>query len=194
MMDMPIIAITDPTRFVAFVSRVDDREEFLIVTVTAGARVTELDALEGGASYDVDVSYDERLERYVASSVTVTRSGEGSEVTSRLIRTVTVQEIVESVALSELTTVEFADADGDRGMGVDGATALTRIMPAAGREHREVAQDAWTVSRLAKLGGRPPLVTVADTLQVSHSTAKRLVKSMEYLGPGTNPEWNTSDG
>lgn len=149
------------------------------ITVASEANVMMQDALSDGAGYDVTIAYDTKLERFVATSVQVTRARPGSEITSRLIRELKVQEIITDVALRDLTTFYTVDEEGPTG-SMSGAEALALIQPAAGREPWVVREEAHLVHLLAKLGSWPPLVTVAERLQVSHSTAKRLVAAKRW--------------
>lgn len=157
----------------------------LEIATRGSARV--LDALSDGAGYEIEIVYDARLERFVADSVKIERAGEGQEVTARLIRELTIQEIIADVALSEMTMLWFSDEDGPAGK-ISGTQALDRINPAAGRDQSEVVDDALLISTLAKLGNWPPLVTVAERLGVSHSTAKRLVARAKERPPRGVPD------
>ncbi|WP_424937351.1 MULTISPECIES: hypothetical protein [Bacteria] len=151
------------------------------------------DVLSGGAGYELEIVYDASLGRFVAEAVKIERAGEGTEVTSRLIREVTVQEIIAEVALSEMTVLRDYDEEGvvrER----SGSDALGEIAPAAGREPRSVRYDARLINTLAKLGNWPPLVTIANRLSVSHSTAKRLIAKDREAFPEFTPTEPSAPG
>ena len=171
---------------------VDSRFRFWdAIEVATRANVMLRDALSDGAGYEIEIVYDEDLQRFVAESITVTRATPGTEITARLIRELTVQEVIAEVALSEMTMLWYSDEGGPAGK-ITGSDALARILPAEGRDPGEVMDDALLISVLAKLGNWPPLVTVADRLGVSHSTAKRLVarakaRNLEFFERAQTP-------
>ncbi|WP_087013965.1 hypothetical protein [Leucobacter sp. 7(1)] len=141
--------------------------------VISSAVVTVDHGLEGG-SYELTIEYDSILRRLVATRVAVERASEGTEVTSRLVREVTIQEVVNEVALTELIRYRSWDDDGPSGQWT-GKQLLEAIRPARGRPRVEVLEDARLIMQVAHLANLPHLVTIAKCLDVSHSTAKRLI-------------------
>ena len=146
------------------------------IEVSTSATVEIRDELSDGATYSIEVTFDRSLGRFVASSISVNRASEGTELTSRLIREIKVQDVIAEVALDHLVTVWKFDDDGPKAR-ISGTALLESIEPAAGRDREHVAWEAYVISTLAWIANRPPIVTVAESLGISHSTAKRLMSA-----------------
>lgn len=147
------------------------------LVVHAKANLVSGGALSDGAFLEIDIAYDTQLKRVVAESVTVNRPGEGSEVTARLMREVKVQESIVAVALVDMVKVHRGDDSDDPSdwLTRTGQEQLDAIRPMRERSRSEVLDDAAIVYTLATLANWPPLKTVAERLEVSQSTATRLV-------------------
>lgn len=133
--------------------------------------------LSEDADLEIRIEYDSKLERYVAASVKVSRNSPGVEVTGRLLREARIQEAISSVALRDLIEVVYGENE-DEAEVVSGEEALRRVKPMQGRSRFDAALDAGIVYNLAKLGNWAPLATVAERLNVSQSTATRLVAEL----------------
>lgn len=131
--------------------------------------------LSEDADIEIRIEYDSALERYVAASVTVTRNSPGVEVTGRLLREARIQDAISSVALRHMIEVDHA-SDGES--FVSGEDALGMVKPMRGRPRFDASLDAGIVYNLAKLSNRAPLATVAELLEVSQSTATRLIAEL----------------
>lgn len=136
--------------------------------------------------YDVEmvIELDRTISQYVASSVRVSRRSEGTEVTAKVLRTVTVQEVIADVALRDLVTIDESESDPLRPfpsalewleeVKEGGITALREVELKPGEETDDT-EVVGMIYTLAKLGNWPPLATVATHLGVSQSTATRMV-------------------
>lgn len=155
----------------------DDDFEYLLDGFVIARKTAELMTSEGDVLIDMDIELDMALGRYVAAGVRVSRLGGVGEVTARLLRTITVQERIVEVALSELVEVAPAGSD-DSGQGRVPAAEWLATLKADGAARTGVAGPVDVVNAvytLAKLGNLPPLATVAEHLGVSQSTATRMV-------------------
>lgn len=130
----------------------------------------------------VRAAYDPRLSRVVATEVSVTRSGEGDEVTSLTLREVRVQTALQVSGL-RVSTVEEPDQPI-----CSGGDYIRRMRTREGRDLTASVVDASTTYRLAAAINLPPLRAVADCLGVSQSTATRLMNRARLAGlaPGVD--------
>ena len=128
----------------------------------------------------VHAAYDPALSRIVATEVSVTRRGQGDEVTSLTLREVRVQTALQ---VSGLKVSTVSEPDHDICSGGDYIRRMRR------RTDRDLAASVVDASRTYKLAAAinlPPLKAVADSLGVSQSTATRLMNRarVEGLAPG----------
>ena len=134
--------------------------------------------LSDGSSVDMHMVYDADLHRVVADRVEILRAGGGSEITSKFLREIKVQNAVRHVAMNYMIKVIHGIHHG-----LQSATDfLDKSRPAKGREKQDVLVDAALVYEIALLGALPPLQKVADYLQVSQSTATRYVSEARRNG------------
>lgn len=167
--------LTEPSGYWTFLmgSAIHCRPRSTLVEVRDGFRV------------EMDIELDRSLMRYVASRVSVQREEEGTEVTMRVLRTVTVQKDIAALALKEMVTVDTSDLSSERAT----MAALEWLREVEhGRGHRdEMDQDELVgiIYTLAKLGNWPPLRIVGEVMGVSQSTATRMVsrarRNVEYF-------------
>lgn len=151
-----------------------------VVTVRESADLYMEPGLSDGSPVNIHMVYDADLHRVVADRVEILRAGDGSEITSKYLREVKVQNAVRHVAMNEMIEVYFS---GSIHYGVPSATKfLDTSKPAKGRERHDVLVDAAIVYEIALLGALPPLQKVADYLQVSQSTATRYVSEARRNG------------
>jgi len=142
--------------------------------LTLSAEVVVTDPPVG--QVEVLIEYDEHLERLVARRVSVS-SMSGDEVTGTMLRAVRVHELVETAAPTMLYRMSEVDGWSNHGAlfpddELDAAktSATARI---------ELAARIYTVSRLIN---QRPVKNVADYLEVSTSTATRLVAEARKRG------------
>jgi hypothetical protein len=130
----------------------------------------------------VHVAYDPSLNRTVATEVRVLRDGEGDEVTSLTLREVRVQYALQASGLQVSTVSEPGHPT------VSGSVYLRRMQDRTERDLTASVVDASTTYRLAATINLPPLRAVADCLNVSQSTATRLMNRarIEGLAPGVS--------
>jgi len=130
----------------------------------------------------VHVEYDPSLNRVVAAEVRVLRDGEGDEVTSLTLREVRVQYALQASGLTVSTVSEPGHPT------VSGSVYLRRMQDRTDRDLTASVVDASTTYRLAATINLPPLRAVADCLDVSQSTATRLMNRarIEGLAPGVS--------
>ncbi len=159
--------------------------EKLHVGVIPGLSVVERATIEtheqGVGTIRVEVVYDEFLERLVAQSVTVSAMP-GEEVTGTQLRAVRVQELIQEAA--ETMVYRYSE--------VDGWTNEFPLFTDSDFEEARANVDARVrlAARLyavAKLLNQPPLKAVAADLEVSHSTATRLISRARREGQ-LNPD------
>ncbi|WP_146792708.1 helix-turn-helix domain-containing protein [Agrococcus baldri] len=156
---------------------------FMGFAINCQERAIHIEERDG---YDVEIviDLDRSISQYVASSVKVSRRSEGSEVTAKVLRTVTVQEVIAEVALRDLVTIDESGLSEDtppvsalewledvKAGGLEALRAV-ELKPGEEADDTEVVGMIYT---LAKLGNWPPLATVATYLGVSQSTATRMV-------------------
>ncbi len=132
----------------------------------------------------VHVAYEPRLNRTVATEVSVLRDedGDGDEVTSLTLREVRVQYALQVSGLLLSTVLE-------PGHTVEtGADYIRRMRERTDRDLTASVVDASTTYRLASTINLPPLKAVADNLGVSQSTATRLMTRARFegLAPGVD--------
>lgn len=133
--------------------------------------------ISDGSSVQIVMVLDEKIGQIVAESVTITRSGPGAEVTARFLREVKVHNAMIKVVMNHMIRV----LDGPRVLGT-AAKVLAEFTPAKGRDRSAVLQDVAIVYEIAALGAWPPLKTIADTFEISQSTATRYVSEAREAG------------
>lgn len=142
--------------------------------LTLSAEVVVTDPSIG--QMEVLIEYDEHLERLVARRVSVS-SMDGDEVTGTMLRAIRVHELVETAAPAMLYRRSEIDGWSNEGalfpddeLDAAKSSASARI---------ELAARIYAVSRLIN---QRPVKNVADYLEVSTSTATRLVAEARKIG------------
>lgn len=152
--------------------------------VTVPASWTVVLRGESGVPGDIQVHviYEPRLNRAAAAEVRVLREGDGDEVTSLTLREVRVQYALQASGLQVSTVSEPGHPT------VSGSVYLRRMHDRTDRDLTASVVDASTTYRLAATINLPPLRAVADCLNVSQSTATRLMNRarIEGLAPGVS--------
>lgn len=157
------------------------------IYVVPSWEATVLGSSDAFGDITISVVYDEVLGRFAVESVTVKRSGDGTEVTGTMLRDIRIQERVQHSALQQMWIPHTGTLRGAR-LTVDGqrlytaATVLKSIAPMVGRATKSDAQNAVYIYDIAEVAYLPPLKTIADTLKVSQSTATRLMARARDLG------------
>ncbi|GAB2853232.1 hypothetical protein ACFQ0P_15815 [Microbacterium insulae] len=128
----------------------------------------------------IAVRYDRDLRRVVAASVRVDRSDEGDEVTALTLRAVRVQAVVAASAMRLVTVAR----DGADAKSLDDYRA--DIHAAEERTTAEAITEAVVLYRIAFTVSLPPLRFVADELEVSVSTATRMMAKARQQGLATD--------
>ena len=130
-----------------------------------------------GQTVTLEVLYDENLRRLVAERVTIERRGEGTEVTGTDLRAVRVQDYLAQAGFAMLQRLQ---PDGSY---LAGTSLMKRgeILGAgkSGPKAEEIAARLYTTFSVVNL---PPLKGIASTMNVSHSTATRLVANARKRG------------
>lgn len=173
--------------------RLADMTELDVESITA-ERVDVGDGISIAAGWDVVITgetgipgvvriavrYDRELRRAVADSVRVGRSGEGDEVTALTLREVRVQAVVAASAMRVVTV----SRDGGDAKSLSDYRAEVR---AAGERTTEQAiTEAVVLYRIAATVNLAPLKFVANELEVSVSTATRLMAKARQQGLATD--------
>lgn len=124
----------------------------------------------------VHVVYDQQLRRAAAASVRLDRPGEGEEVTTTSLRDVRVQEVVVRSAIS---VTEIA-----RPGGVPEAFGqyLITVREEADRDYTQTVLEAVRLYRLAATVNLAPLKLISTQLEVSVSTATRMMSRAREAG------------
>ncbi len=130
----------------------------------------------------VRVEWDARLGRTAVVLAALEREAEGIDITSQVLREVRTHWIMTRSAL-DVVTVDVATEDGDKRDRIPVHDFLTRVRAHEQREPLESLHAAIAVYRVATAISYPPLKLVADTLQISQSTATRLMSRARDSGP-----------
>lgn len=124
----------------------------------------------------IHARYDTQLRRAVAATVRVDREREGDEVTALTLREVRVQAVVAASAL-RLVTVS---RDGEAAIPL--ADYLNEVQATVERTTADAIAEAVVLYRVASTVSFPPLKFVADNLDVSVSTATRMMARARQEG------------
>jgi hypothetical protein len=128
----------------------------------------------------IAVRYDRELRRAVAASVRVDRRDEGDEVTALTMREVRVQAVVAASAM-RVVTVSRGGADAK-----SLADYRAGVRAVGERTTAEAITEAVVLYRIASTVSLPPLRFVADELEVSVSTATRMMAKARQQGFATD--------
>ena len=120
--------------------------------------------------------YDPTLRRAAAESIRVDRSGQGDEVTTTLLRDLRVQAIVKWAAASVVRI------DGDLSEPETYGQYLTRLRADESRSEEQNLREAVRLYRLASVINDGPLKLVSEQLDVSVSTATRMMNRARVAG------------
>ncbi len=138
------------------------------------AVVTDLPDIPGAVR--AHVVYDTTLRRAAAESIRVDRSGEGDEVTTTLLRDVRVQAIVKWAA------ARVVRIDGDLSEPETYGQYVTRVRADDSRSEEQNLREAVRLYRLASVINDGPLKLVSEQLNVSVSTATRMMNRARIAG------------
>lgn len=122
------------------------------------------------------VVFDEQLRRTVATSVRVDRAEEGAEVTAAALRDVRVQYLV---AVSSMRVVEVTR---EQGKPEPLREYLAEVRSRADRTYEETVREAVRLYRIAATVNLAPLKLVSEQLDVSVSTATRMMARAREAG------------
>lgn len=129
----------------------------------------------------VRVEWDDALGRTAVAFAALEREEEGVDITSQVLREVRTHWIMTRSAL-EVVTVDVGADDGTNTNRIPVRDFLTRVRAHEEREPLESLHAAISVYRVATALSYPPLKLVADTLQISQSTATRLMSRARDSG------------
>lgn len=129
----------------------------------------------------VRVEWDAALGRTAVVAAALERQAEGVDITSQVLREVRTHWIMTRSAL-DVVTVEVGTKGGSERDRLAVREFLSRIRAENGRAPMESLHAAIAVYRVASAISYPPLKLVADTLQVSQSTATRLMSRARDSG------------
>jgi hypothetical protein len=129
----------------------------------------------------VRVEWDEALGRTAVVFAALEREAEGVDITSQVLREVRTHWIMTRSAL-EVVTVDVGAEDGTNTNRIPVRDFLSRVRAHEEREPLESLYAAISVYRVATALSYPPLKLVADTLQISQSTATRLMSRARDSG------------
>ncbi|WP_404433891.1 hypothetical protein LG299_05125 [Microbacterium lacus] len=129
----------------------------------------------------VRIEWDAALGRTAVVFAGVERDGEGVDITSQMLREVRTHWIMSKSAI-EVVTVDVPGASGADRDRVSVREFLRRVIAEGEREPLENLYAATAVYRVATAISYPPLKLVADTLEVSQSTATRLMTRARDAG------------
>ncbi|GAA5202979.1 hypothetical protein [Microbacterium jejuense] len=129
----------------------------------------------------VRVEWDARLGRTAVVFAALEREAEGVDITSQVLREVRTHWIMTMSAL-DAVTVDVGTAEGDKLDRIPVRGYLSRVLAQKEREPLESLHTAIAVYRVATAISFPPLKLVADTLQISQSTATRLMSRARDSG------------
>ncbi|TXK09015.1 hypothetical protein [Microbacterium wangchenii] len=139
-----------------------------------GAVVTGLPEIPGAVH--ARIVYDPTLRRAVAESVRVDRSGPGDEVTTTLLRDIRVQAIVQWAA------ARVVRIDRDGGEPESYGEYIARLRGDEGRSDDQNLREAVRLYRLGSVINGGPLKLVSEELNVSISTATRMMNRARVAG------------
>lgn len=122
----------------------------------------------------VRVEWDNALGRTAVAFAALEREAAGVDITSQVLREVRTHWIMTRSAL-DVVTVDVDAPDGGERNRIPVREYLSRVRAQEGREAMESLHAAIAVYRVATAISYPPLKLVADTLQISQSTATRLM-------------------
>lgn len=129
----------------------------------------------------VRVEWDDRLGRTAVVFAALEREAEGVDITSQVLREVRTHWIMTRSAL-DVVTVDVGTGNGDKLDRVPVRDFLSRVRAREEREPLESLYAAISVYRVATAISYPPLKLIADTLQISQSTATRLMSRARDSG------------
>lgn len=129
----------------------------------------------------VRVEWDDTLGRTAVAFAALEREAEGVDLTSQVLREVRTHWIMTRSAL-DVVTVDVGTEGGDQVDRVPVRDFLIRVRAQVEREPMESLHAAISVYRVATAISYPPLKLVADTLQISQSTATRLMSRARDSG------------
>lgn len=129
----------------------------------------------------VRVEWDDTLGRTVVVFAALEREAEGVDLTSQVLREVRTHWIMTRSAL-DVVTVDVGTEDADQVNRIPVREFLSRVRAREEREPMESLRAAISVYRVATAISYPPLKLVADTLQISQSTATRLMSRARDSG------------
>lgn len=151
------------------------------VTIPKGWNVVANDEPNVAGTIRLHVIFDERLRRTAATSVRLDRTGEGVEVTAAALRDVRVQYLV---AFSSLQVVTVTRESGEP-ESFD--QYIAEVKSRTDRTYPETVREAVTLYRLAAAVNLAPLKLVSEKLNVSVSTATRMMARARELGLAEDP-------
>lgn len=129
----------------------------------------------------VRVEWDDMLGRTAVVFAALEREAEGVDITSQVLREVRTHWIMTRSAL-DVVTVDVGSEDGGERDRIPVREFLSRVRAQEEREPLESLHAAISVYRVATAISYPPLKLVADTLQISQSTATRLMSRARDSG------------
>jgi uncharacterized protein (DUF2267 family) len=129
----------------------------------------------------VRVEWDDELGRTAVAFAALEREVEGVDITSQVLREVRTHWIMARSAL-DVVTVDVDAPDGGERDRIPVREFLSRVRAQEEREPMESLHAAIAVYRVATAISYPPLKLVADTLQISQSTATRLMSRARDSG------------
>ena len=129
----------------------------------------------------VRVEWDDALGRTAVAFAALEREAEGVDITSQVLREVRTHWIMTRSAL-DVVTVDVDAPDGGERDRIPVREFLSRVRAQEEREPMESLHAAIAVYRVATAISYPPLKLVADTLQISQSTATRLMSRARDSG------------
>lgn len=131
-----------------------------------------------------------RLGRTAVVFAALERETEGTDITSQVLREVRTHWIMTRSSL-DVVTIDVGTDDGDKVDRVPVREFLSRVRAHREREPMESLRAAIAVFRVATAISYPPLKLVAHTLQISQSTATRLMSRAR--DSGLAPEVRTQE-
>lgn len=127
------------------------------------------------------MEWDAALGRTAVVVAALEREGEGVDITSQMLREVRTHWIMTRSALDVVTVDLAAGSDGEpRRLPVQ--DFLGRLQEIERRDPSESLEDAIAVYRVATAISYRPLKLISDTLQISQSTATRLMSRARESG------------
>ncbi|GAA1994542.1 hypothetical protein [Microbacterium pumilum] len=132
------------------------------------------------ATITVRVEWDAELGRTAVALASLEREGGGVDITSQVLREVRTHWIMTKSAFDVVTVDVIMSDGGVRPIPVREFLRLERER--ADRDSSDSLEDAVAVYRIATALSYPPLKLIADTLQISQSTATRLMTRARDAG------------